>query len=317
MSEAGTKNEIVVYQPNGSVRLEVDLHDESIWLTQQKIADLFGVQKAAISKHLKNIFATKELREDQVVSKMETTTSHGALVGKTQTHLVRFYNLDAIIAVGYRVNSVLATQFRIWATKVLKEYLLRGYAVNERLNQLEDKVDRRLAKTERDVIELKEQVGFFVKTALPPVEGVLFEGQIKDAYDVALKIVRSARKSLVLIDNWIDDTVLTMLDKRGAGVACTVYTKHYSKRLALDVRRHNEQYAPIAVKPYRGAHDRFLIADSAVYHVGASLKDLGKSLFAFSRLVTPASAILAQVEKDGAKPSETGIDFHHGENRRN
>ena len=295
MSEAGVKNEIVVYQPNGSVRLEAELHDESIWLTQQKIADLFGVQKAAISKHLKNIFATEELQEDQVVSKMETTTSHGALAGKTQTHLVRFYNLDAIIAVGYRVNSVRATQFRIWTTKVLKDYLLRGYAVNERLNLLEDKVDRRLAKTERDVIELKEQVGFFVKTALPPVEGVLFEGQIKDAYDVALKIVRSARKSLVLIDNWIDDTVLTMLDKRGAGVSCTVYTKHYSKRLSLDVRRHNEQYAPIAVKPYRGAHDRFLIADSAVYHVGASLKDLGKSLFAFSRLVTPASAILAQV----------------------
>ena len=160
---------------------------------------------------------------------------------------------------------------------------------------MEDKVDRRLAKTERDVIELKEQVGFFVKTALPPVEGVLFEGQIKDAYDIALKIIRSARKSIVLIDNWLDDTVLTMLDKRANGVKCTVYTKNYSKKLALDVSRHNAQYESIMVRPYRGAHDRFLIIDSTVYHIGASLKDLGKSLFAFSKLVTPASTILAQL----------------------
>ena len=145
---------------------------------------------------------------------------------------------------------------------------------------MEDRVDRRLAKTEREVIELKEQVGFFVKTALPPVEGVLFEGQIKDAYDIALKIIRSAKKSIILIDNWLDDTVLTMLDKRANGVKCTVYTKNYSKKLALDVSRHNAQYEPITVKPYRGAHDRFLIVDSTVYHIGASLKDLGKSLFA-------------------------------------
>ena len=174
------KNEIVVYQPNDVMRLEVELHDESIWLTQQKIAELFGVQKAAISKHLKNIFDTGELREISVVSKMETTAADG------KRYKTAYYNLDAIIAVGYRVNSVRATQFRIWATQVLKSYLLKGYAVNARINQLEDKIDRRLAKTEQDVIELKEQGGFFVKTALPPVEGGLFEGQIKDAYDVAL-----------------------------------------------------------------------------------------------------------------------------------
>ena len=199
---------------------------------------MFGVQKAAISKHLKNIFDTGELREISVVSKMETTAADG------KRYKTAYYNLDAIIAVGYRVNSVRATQFRIWATQVLKSYLLKGYAVNARINQLEDKIDRRLAKTEQDVIELKEQVGFFVKTALPPVEGVLFEGQIKDAYDVALKIIRSAKKSIILIDNWLDDTVLTMLDKRADGVKCTVYTKNYSKRLALDISRHNAQYTP-------------------------------------------------------------------------
>lgn len=294
-SVALAKNEIVVYQPDSTVRMEVELHDESIWLTQQKMAELFGVQKAAISKHLKNIFDTHELLEELVVSKMETTTSHGALAGKTQTHVVRCYNLDAIIAVGYRINSMRATQFRIWATQVLKTYLLKGYAVSERLDMLEDKVDRRLAKTEQDVVELRQQVGFFVKTSLPPVEGVLFEGQIKDAYDVVLKIIRSARKSIVLIDNWLDNNVLTMLDHRSDGVACTVFTKNYTKKLALDVNRHNAQYAPIFVKPYRGAHDRFLIIDDTVYHVGASLKDLGKSLFAFSRLVTPAATILAQL----------------------
>ena len=293
MSASEAKNEIVVYQPNGSVRLEVMLRQDTVWLNRQQIARLFGRDVKTIGKHIANALQ-EELAPiaedtDRLVAKFATTAADG------KTYQVEHYSLDVITSVGYRVKSSEGVMFRRWANRVLKNYLLRGYAVNERLNQLEDKVDRRLAKTERDVIELKEQVGFFVKTALPPVEGVLFEGQIKDAYDVALKIVRSARRSLVLIDNWIDDTVLTMLDKRGAGVSCTVYTKHYSKRLALDVRRHNEQYAPITVKPYRGAHDRFLIADSAVYHVGASLKDLGKSLFAFSRLVTPASAILAQV----------------------
>ena len=310
MSASEAKNEIVVYQPNGSVRLEVMLRQDTVWLNRQQIARLFGRDVKTIGKHIANAlqeelapiaedtdrlvakFATTAVAESPTVAKFATVQKEGS---REVVRQVEYYSLEVITSVGYRVKSSEGVMFRRWANRVLKNYLLRGYAVNERLNLLEDKVDRRLAKTERDVIELKEQVGFFVKTALPPVEGVLFEGQIKDAYDVALKIVRSARKSLVLIDNWIDDTVLTMLDKRGAGVACTVYTKHYSKRLALDVRRHNEQYAPITVKPYRGAHDRFLIADSAVYHVGASLKDLGKSLFAFSRLVTPASTILAQV----------------------
>jgi len=172
------QNEIVVYQPDKTLRLEVELHDESIWLTQQKIADLFGVQKAAISKHLKNIFATGELSEGMVVSKMETTTTHGAMAGKTQTHCVNCYNLDAIIAVGYRVNSHMATQFRIWATQVIKAYLLKGYAVNARFNQLEDKVDRRLAKHDADIVELKDKVDFFVHTSQPPVQGVFYDGQV-------------------------------------------------------------------------------------------------------------------------------------------
>ena len=286
------KNEIVVYQPNDVMRLEVRLENETVWLSQAQMAVLFGCSPDNIGLHLKNIYAIGELTKEATAEESSVVRFEGA---RRVSRRVTMYNLDAIISVGYRVNSVRGVQFRQWATQVLKSYLLKGYAVNARINQLEDKIDRRLAKTEQDVIELKEQVGFFVKTALPPVEGVLFEGQIKDAYDVALKIIRSAKKSIILIDNWLDDTVLTMLDKRADGVKCTVYTKNYSKRLALDISRHNAQYAPIIVKPYRGAHDRFLIVDATVYHIGASLKDLGKALFAFSKLITPAATILEKL----------------------
>ena len=280
------KNEIVVYQPDAMLRLDVQVERDTVWLTILQMCQLFGRERSVIAKHL-----NAAIQEGELDVGINVQNLHKNQKGRPQA----LYDLDAIISVGYRVKSLRGTQFRRWATKVLRDHLLKGFSVNTRLNQLEDRVDRRLAKTEREVIELKEQVGFFVKTALPPVEGVLFEGQIKDAYDIALKIIRSAKKSIILIDNWLDDTVLTMLDKRANGVKCTVYTKNYSKKLALDVSRHNAQYEPITVKPYRGAHDRFLIVDSTVYHIGASLKDLGKSLFAFSKLVTPASAILAQL----------------------
>ena len=280
------KNEIVVYQPNDVLRLDVQLEHDTVWLTILQMCQLFGRERSVIAKHL-----NAAIQEGELDAGINVQNLHKNQKGRPQA----LYDLDAIISVGYRVKSLRGTQFRRWATNVLRDHLLKRFSVNARLNQLEDKMDRRLAKTEQDVIELKEQVGFFVKTALPPVEGVLFEGQIKDAYDVALKIIRSAKKSIVLVDNWIDDTVLTMLDKRAEGVKCTVYTKNYSKRLALDVSRHNAQYAPISVKPCRGAHDRFLIVDSTVYHVGASLKDLGKALFVFSKLVTPASSILARL----------------------
>ena len=286
VSEMKMKNEIVVYQPDAMLRLDVQVERDTVWLTILQMCQLFGRERSVIAKHL-----NAAIQEGELDVGINVQNLHKNQKGRPQA----LYDLDAIISVGYRVKSLRGTQFRRWATKVLRDHLLKGFSVNTRLNQLEDRVDRRLAKTEREVIELKEQVGFFVKTALPPVEGVLFEGQIKDAYDIALKIIRSAKKSIILIDNWLDDTVLTMLDKRANGVKCTVYTKNYSKKLALDVSRHNAQYEPITVKPYRGAHDRFLIVDSTVYHIGASLKDLGKSLFAFSKLVTPASAILAQL----------------------
>lgn len=273
------KNEIIVYQPDETIRLEVRLEQESIWLTQLEIATLFGVQKAAISKHLKNIFQSGELHTEATVSKMETLQQEGA---RQVVRIQDYYNLDAIIAVGYRVNSMRATRFRQWATQVLRQYLLRGYAVNDRLDRLENKVARH-----------DEQIGLFLKTALPPVEGVLFEGQICDAYATAMKLIRSAQKSLVLIDNYIDESVLTMLGGRSPGVVATIYTRHFSRKLQLDLQRYNAQYPPITLKPCRGIHDRFLLIDGTVtYHIGASLKDLGKALFAFSRLELPASEIL-------------------------
>lgn len=219
------KNEIVVYQPSETLRLEVRLQDESIWLPQQKIADLFGVKKAAISKHLKNIFATGELHEELVVSKMETTTRHGAIDGKVQHHLINFYNLDVIIAVGYRVNSLQATKFRIWATQVLKRYILNGVAVDDRRYlALSGEMDRRLASHDRRIVELEEKVDYFVQTTLPPKEKVLCDGQMLDAQFELTRIVKTARHRIVLIDNYIDERTLLLLGNRRVKVDCTVYT---------------------------------------------------------------------------------------------
>ena len=285
------KNEIIVYQPNETLRLEVQLHDESIWLPQQKIAELFGVQKAAISKHLKNIYASGELRPAATVSRMETVQVEGR---RRVVRNVEVYNLDAIIAVGYRVNSKLATQFRIWATGVIKAYLLNGYAFNARMNQLEDKVDRRLAKHDQDIVELKEKVDFFVKTSTPPLQGVFYDGQIWDAFVLAEKLIASAKKSIFLIDNWATETTLDMLSKKRKGVSVTVVTsQHFDRKthqphhkiLPTDIAKFNAQYPKLDVRFSENFHDRFLILDdSEIYLIGASLKDLGRKCFAFTKL---------------------------------
>jgi len=275
-------NEIIVYQPDETIRLEVRLENETVWLNQNRIGELFAVDRSVVSRHIRNIYQSGELTEISTCAKIAQVHQEGRRI---ISRLQPFYNLDVIIAVGYRVNSMRATRFRIWATGVLKDYLLRGYAVNDRLDRLETKVAKH-----------DEQIGLFLKTALPPAEGVLFEGQICDAYATAMKLIRSAQKSLVLIDNYIDESVLTMLGERNPGVAATIYTKHFSRKLQLDLQRYNAQYPPVAVKAYHGAHDRFLLVDENVtYHIGASLKDLGKSLFAFSRLELPASEILGRL----------------------
>lgn len=261
------QNEIILYQPDSTVRLEVRLEDETVWLTQQQIADLFGVKQPAISKHLKNIFDSGELDEASVYSILEYTAADG------KSYKTKFYNLDAILSVGYRVNSKNATMFRQWANQVLKEYLVRGYAVSKRFERLE----YRVAKTE-------EKIDLILKTSMTRSEGVFLDGQIFDAYTLMCDLVRSAQRRIILIDNYIDDSVLCQLDKRNPKVSATIYTPAISKELKLDLKRHNSQYAPIQIKIFNKAHDRFLIIDDTVYHIGASFKDLGKKLFAFSRM---------------------------------
>lgn len=272
-------NEIVLYQPNETMKLEVRLENETVWLTQQQIADLFGTKRPAITKHLSNIFKSGELEEESTCSILEHMAADGS-----RTYSTKYYNLDVILSVGYRVNSVNATMFRRWANQVLKEYLLRGYSVNQRLMQIEDWIDRRLSEHDRHLLMLDEKVDFFVRTSLPPKEGVLFQGQIFYAHVIISQLVESANTRIVLIDNYVDATVLTQLDKRKPGVKATIYTQEIKPVLRQDLRRHNQQYPEITIHVYHGAHDRFLIIDEMVYHIGASLKDLGKKLFAFSEM---------------------------------
>lgn len=280
------QGEIILYQPDESVRMEVRIEDETVWLTQAQIAELFETKRQAITKHLKNIFQSGELNENSVCSILELTASDG------KSYKTKTYNLDAIISVGYHVNSKNATLFRRWASQVLKDYLLKGHVINQRISNLEQRVDAKFLSYDMQLTRLNEKVDFFVRTSLPPVEGIFFDGQIFDAYAFATNLIKSAKNSLILIDNYIDENTLLMLSKRTTGVDATIYTQRITPQLQLDLTRHNNQYPPINIRTYRQAHDRFLIIDrSDVYHIGASLKDLGKKLFAFSKMDIPASIL--------------------------
>lgn len=293
---------VVVYKSNdGIVQLEVQLANETVWLTLDQMAELFQRNKSTISRHIKNIFDCGELRHDMVVAKNATTTQHGALQGKTQTHEVTFYNLDMIISVGYRVNSIRGVQFRQWASRVLKEYLLRGYSINQHVMYMEQRIDHQLQEHTEQIHELKEQVDFFVRAALPPVEGVFYNGQIFDAYVFVADLIKSAKKGIILIDNYIDESVLLMLSKRGEKVRAMIISRSVSKTLQLDIDKLNEQYPPIEIQISDKYHDRFLIVDKDVYHIGASLKDLGKRIFAFTKMETPAEVILKGMTKKCGK----------------
>ena len=280
------QGEIILYQPDESVRMEVRIEDETVWLTQAQIAELFETKRQAITKHLKNIFQSGELNENSVCSILELTASDG------KSYKTKTYNLDAIISVGYRVNSKNATLFRRWASQVLKDYLLKGHVINQRISNLEQRVDAKFLSYDMQLTRLNEKVDFFVRTSLPPVEGIFFDGQIFDAYAFATNLIKSAKNSLILIDNYIDENTLLMLSKRTTGVDATIYTQRITPQLQLDLTRHNNQYPPINIRTYRQAHDRFLIIDrSDVYHIGASLKDLGKNVFAFSKMDIAASIL--------------------------
>lgn len=287
------QGEIILYQPDEAVKLEVRLEDETVWLTQAQIVELFQSSKANISEHIKKIYESGELTADSTVRKFRTVRQEG---GRSVSRSIDFYNLDMIISVGYRVSSKRGVQFRQWANRVLKEYLLKGYSINQRIEQLENNVNQRLTSHDRQLEELANKVDFFVRTSLPPVEGIFFDGQIFDAYAFATNLIKSAKSSIVLIDNYVDESVLLMLSKRATGVTATIYTKHITPQLQLDLTRHNNQYPPITILTCLNAHDRFIIIDNTdVYHIGASIKDLGKKLFAFSKMHAPASFILNQL----------------------
>jgi len=274
-------NEIILYQPDETIKLEVRLENETVWLTQQQMAELFGTQRQAITKHLKNIFDCEELERSSSSSILELLQKEGNRMVRRKVEL---FNLDVIISVGFRVNTKRGIQFRQWANRVLKEYMMKGYSVNQRLERLEQRVTH-----------TENKIDFFVKTSLPPVEGIFYDGQIFDAYKFANDLIRSAKQRIVLIDNYVDDSVLQMLDKREQNVSATIYTKHYTPQLQLDLQRHNAQYAPITIQSFTQSHDRFLIIDDTVYHIGASLKDLGKKWFAFSKMEMAASEVLTRI----------------------
>ena len=277
------ENEIVLYQPNDAVHLEVRMADETVWLSRIQMAELFDRDIKTIGKHIANA-RHEELKGQVVVAKFATTTQHGAIQGKTQTHLTEYYNLDVIISVGYRVKSNRGVEFRKWATSVLKDYLLKGYSINQRIERLENRV----SKTE-------EKIDFFVRTSLPPAEGIFFNGQIFDAYTFVCDLIRSAKKQIILFDNYIDDSVLKMLDKHGDGVDVSILTKSVSPQLQLDIEKHNSQYSPIKLQVFTNSHDRFLCIDETVYHIGASLKDLGKKWFAFNKMEIDTESLMKKL----------------------
>ena len=280
------ENQIVVYQPDETIRLDVRLENETVWLTQEQMSKLFGRTQPVIARHIGNIFTEGELDREVVYAKFAYTTRHGAIAGKTQIKEVGLYNLDVVISVGYRVKSIQGTRFRQWATKVLKEFMLRGYAFNQRLNQLEDRIDRRMAKTEADVAELKDKVDFFVQTSMPPIQGVFYNDQVFDASVFAARHILSAKKSIFLIDSWVDVVTLELLAKKTKGVTVEIITSRRGNKIsASDIAKFNAQHGGLSVRTSKNFHDRFLIIDDkTLYLVGASLKDLGSKCFAFAKL---------------------------------
>lgn len=278
------KNEIVIYQTDSSaerIDVQIDAERETIWLSQKQMGVLFGKDTDTIGLHLKNIFHEQEINEALTTEFFSVIQKEGKRNVKRN---IKYYNLDAILSVGYRVNSKRGTQFRQWATQRLKDYLLKGYAINNRITRLENKLEGLTNKVEEMDIQ--------INTKALPTQGVFFDGQIFDTYELTSRIIRSAQESITLIDNYLDESTFSLLAKKREHVVVTLLTKtplneehKASKQLALDLRKANEQYGNFTVKFFAKSHDRFLIIDQhEVYHLGASLKDLGKKWFAFTKL---------------------------------
>ncbi|MCO5230214.1 MAG: virulence RhuM family protein [Chitinophagales bacterium] len=268
-------NEIILYQTNElPERIEVRVDENTVWLNRQQMAELFGRDVKTIGKHINNTFSEGELSKSSTVANFAIVQIEG---GRNVERKIEYYNLDVIISVGYRVKSKQGTQFRIWATNVLREFLLKGYALNQRMNRIENTVE--------NIAQQVKEISFQIKSTELPAQGIFFDGQVFDAYQFMAKVIRSAKKNIILIDNYINEDSLTHLSKKNKNVNVLLLTKKETPQLALDIKKVNEQYGGFELKLFDKSHDRFLIIDeNEVYHLGASLKDLGKKWFAFSKM---------------------------------
>ncbi len=280
------QGEVIFYQPDNTMRLEVRLEDETVWLTQQQMVTLFQSSKANVSEHIRNIYDQGELEQEATVRNFRTVRKEGnRMVNRTLT----YYNLDAIISVGFRVNTKRGIMFRQWANRTLKEYLLRGYAFHQQMIAMQRQIDvrleeqnERLSAVENHLHEHDQKFDMIVKTPELPNEGVFFDGQIFDAFKLVMQLIKSAEHRIIFIDNYINEEILTMFDQRANGVIASIYTARIDSAMQLAIQRHDAQYDPIPVNVFRMSHDRWLIIDEKVYHFGASLKDLGKKWFGVS-----------------------------------
>jgi hypothetical protein len=274
-NQPSEKSVIIYRSEDGTIQIEVQLYNDTVWMNRQQMATLFDRDVKTIGKHIKNALS-EELKGYSVVAKFATTATDG------KNYQVEYYNIDMVLSIGYRVKSQRGIDYRHWANETLKQHLFRNYTTNQRIFYLEQKV-----------AEHDKKIDFFVKTSLPPVEGVFYNGQIFDAYNFISDLVRKAKNEIILIDNYVDDSVLKILNKREDNVSATIYTAHISETLKLDLEKHNSQYQPINIEQFNKSHDRFMIIDNEVYHIGASLKDLGKRMFAFSKMEIGKEIILS------------------------
>ena len=275
------KNEIILYQPDETVKLEVRMEDETVWLTQHQMADLFETSPQNITIHIRNLYNEGELDMNPTCKESLQVRMEG---NRKIKRVQKYYNLDVIISVGYRVKSLRGTQFRQWANRVLKEYLLKGYSANQRIERLEHRMT-----------EAEDKIDFFVRTSLPPVEGIFYDGNMLEPFAFVNKLIRSAQERIVLIDNYVDETILLRLAERKENVHAKIYTQRTSPSFNVALTQHNNQYEPINLSIFTKSHDRFLIIDRDVYHIGASIKDLGKKWFAFCKMEMQADEIMEKL----------------------
>ena len=273
--------DVVIYHVAENADLEVRVADDTVWLSQSQMAMLFGVKENTVTYHIKEIYKIRELEVEATARKIRVVRKEG---NRMVNRYIDFYNLDMILSIGYRVNTVSGIQFRHWASSVLKEYMFRGYALNPHLVQLEQHIIRH----DLQISDINQRIDNIVQTAIPPKAGLFFNGETFDAYVFVADLIRSAKEDIKLVDNYIDDSVLLLLGKRQSEVSATIYTECITNQIQTDLSKYNTQYPPLAIQEMGKVHDRFLIIDRQLYHFGASFKDLGKRLFVVSKIEEPA-----------------------------